>query len=86
MSFKQRQINLIFSIDGQEVYLEGLRSQAIISNPGGNNAAASLQLVVYGMTLEHMNKYSSTGSSTVAGALALGMIVFKFTVLPFIRF
>jgi len=74
MSFKQRQINLIFSIDGQEVYLEGLRSQAIISNPGGNNAAASLQLVVYGMTLEHMNKYSSTGSSTVAGALALNRI------------
>jgi hypothetical protein len=74
MSFKQREINLIFSIDGKELYLNGLRSQAIISNPGGNNAVASLQLIVYGMTLEQMNKFSSTGSTTVSGALALQRI------------
>jgi hypothetical protein len=74
MTFAKRQINIIFSIDGKEIYLDGLRSQAIISNPGGNNGAALLQLKVYGMTLAQMNSLSSTGSSTKSGALALNNI------------
>lgn len=74
MSFAKRQINLIFSVNGKEIYLQGLRSQAIISNPGGNNAVALLQLRVYGMTLEQMNSLSSTGASTNAGALGIGNV------------
>ena len=74
MSFYKRELDLIFSINGQELYLKGLRCQAIISNPGGNNSVASLQLRVYGMTLDQMNQYSSTGASTLAGALALQRI------------
>lgn len=66
MSYAKRQINLIFSTKDNEIYLEGLRCQAIITNPGGNNAAANLQLRVYGMTMAHMNELSSTGANLIA--------------------
>jgi len=67
MTFAFRQINLQFtSANGKTVKLEGLRCAAVITNPGGNSAFGQLQLQVYGMTLEQMNEYSSTGSNMVA--------------------
>lgn len=66
MSFAIRQINLLFSGSAEgKVSLEGLRCQAVISNPGGDNAIGTLQLRVYGMSLARMNQYSSIGSSLV---------------------
>ncbi len=66
MSFVSRQINLQFSgaVEGS-IIIEGARCEAMITNPGGDNATATLQLKIYGMTLEHMNQYSSFGSSFV---------------------
>lgn len=67
MTFAKRKINLTFtSADGTTVNLAGLRCAAVITNPGGNTAFGQLQLRVYGMTLEQMNQYSSTGSNMVA--------------------
>jgi len=66
VSFKQRQINLQFSGNGETLSLEGLRCAAMIMNPGGFNGFGSLELRVYGMTLAQMNQYSSTGSNQVA--------------------
>jgi hypothetical protein len=67
MTFAFRQINLQFtSANGKTVKLEGLRCSAVITNPGGNSAFGQLQLQVYGMTLDQMNEYSSTGSNMVA--------------------
>lgn len=67
MSFAVRQINLQFtSANGKTLKLEGLRCSAVITNPGGNSAFGQLQLQVYGMTLDQMNEYSSTGSNMVA--------------------
>jgi hypothetical protein len=67
MSFAVRQINLQFtSANGKTLKLEGLRCTAVITNPGGNSAFGQLQLQVYGMTLDQMNEYSSTGSNMVA--------------------
>jgi hypothetical protein len=67
MTFAVRQINLQFtSSNGDTVTLEGLRCSAHITNPGGNTAFGQLQLRVYGMTLDQMNQYSSTGSNMVA--------------------
>ena len=67
MTFAVRQINLTFSsADAEPLVLEGLRCSAVITNPGGNNAFGQLQLQVYGMTLDQMNQYSSTGSNMVA--------------------
>lgn len=66
MSFVVRQINLQFSgAETGTVVLEGLRCQAVIFNPGGDNSIAQLQLKVYGMSLEHMNQYSSAGANLV---------------------
>lgn len=67
MTFAVRQINLVFSsADSEPLILKGLRCSAVITNPGGNSAFGQLQLQVYGMTLEQMNQYSSTGSNMVA--------------------
>jgi len=67
MTFAVRQINLQFtSANGKTVKLEGLRCAAVITNPGGNSAFGQLQLQVWGMTLDQMNEYSSTGSNMVA--------------------
>ena len=67
MTFAVRQIDLQFtSSDGSAVVLKGLRCTANITNPGGNSAFGQLQLRVYGMTLDQMNLYSSTGSNMVA--------------------
>lgn len=67
MTFAKRKINLSFtSADGSVVNLSGLRCSAIITNPGGNTAFGQIQLRVYGMTLEQMNQYSSSGSNMVA--------------------
>lgn len=67
MTFAFRQINLQFtSANGKTVKLEGLRCSAVITNPGGNSAFGQLQLQVWGMTLDQMNEYSSTGSNMVA--------------------
>lgn len=66
MTFAKRQLNLQFSKNGNVlVSLEGLRCTALISNPGGNNGLAQLQLRVYGMTLEHMNQFTSTGANLI---------------------
>lgn len=67
MTFAVRQIDLQFtSSNGETVELKGLRCSATIQNPGGNAAFGQLQLRVYGMTLDQMNQYSSTGSNMVA--------------------
>lgn len=67
MSFVKRQIKLQFSGDNYyDVSLEGLRATAVVTNPGGNNAYGQLQLRVYGMTLDQMNTYSSTGTNFTA--------------------
>ena len=67
MTFAVRQINLQFtSANGKTLKLEGLRCAAVITNPGGNSAFGQLQLQVWGMTLDQMNEYSSTGSNMVA--------------------
>ena len=66
MTFAFRQIDLIFSTaEGQVVKLTGLRCAAIIEAPGGYIPYASLQMRVWGMTLEHMNQFSSTGANLV---------------------
>lgn len=66
MTFAQRQINLQFSNDQGAVELDGLRCEAIITNPGGYSGYGQLQLRVFGMTLNQMNQYSSTGTNMVA--------------------
>lgn len=66
MTFAQRQINLQFSNDQGTLELDGLRCEAIITNPGGYSAYGQLQLRVFGMTLDQMNQYSSTGTNMVA--------------------
>lgn len=67
MTFAVRQIDLQFtSANGEAVVLKGLRCSATVTNPGGNSAFGQLQLRVYGMTLNQMNQYSSTGSNMVA--------------------
>ena len=67
MTFAVRQIDLQFtSPNGETVNLKGLRCTATITNPGGNSAFGQLQLRVYGMTLNQMNEYSSSGSNMVA--------------------
>lgn len=66
MTFAIRQINLQFSNKKGEILdLKGLRCNAVINNPGGSAAFGKLHLQVYGMTLEHMNAYSSTGANLV---------------------
>ena len=65
MTFAQRQINLQFSGSDGIVTLPGLRCIAMITNPGGFNAFGQLQLRVWGMTMAHMNQFSSTGSNMV---------------------
>ncbi len=66
MTFAQRQINLQFSDQTQTLNLEGLKVQAIISNPGGDNMHNFLELRAWGMSLQQMERYSSTGSQTIA--------------------
>ena len=61
MTFAIRQINLQFSQDNEEpVNLTGLKCQAVILNP---SVLAKLQLRVWGMTLDQMNRYSNVGSN-----------------------
>lgn len=68
MSFVARQINLQFNSNGNidTINLSGLRTQVIVTNPGGNNSYGALTLKVYGMTLDQMNTYSSAGADFVA--------------------
>jgi len=66
MTFAQRQISLQFSGANGTVSLEGLKCSAIIANPGGSSAFGQLQLRAWGMTLDQMNEYSSTGVNMVA--------------------
>ena len=61
MTFAVRQINLQFFQDNEEpVNLTGLKCQAVILNP---SVLAKLQLRVWGMTLDQMNRYSNVGSN-----------------------
>ena len=66
MSFAQRQIDVAFSSGSGTVNLQGLRCAAVIMNPGGFVAYGQLQLRIYGMSLDQMNAYSSTGVNMVA--------------------
>jgi hypothetical protein len=67
MTFAARQIELTFTTPGATpLLLKGLRCGAIITNAGGSNAFAQCQLYVFGMTLDQMNQYSSSGSGMVA--------------------
>lgn len=67
MTFAIRQIDLIFtSPNDTPLTLKNLKCNAIITNPGGYSAYGQLQLQVFGMTLDQMNQYSSTGSKMVA--------------------
>lgn len=67
MTFAVRQIDLAFSTPDQQVLkLPNIKCVATITNPGGYSAFGQLQLKVFGMTLEQMNQYSSTGANLVA--------------------
>jgi len=68
MSFVQKNITLQFVSNNNVdlVNLVGLRTEVIVTNPGGNNSYGALSLKVYGMTLDQMNTYSSAGSNFVA--------------------
>lgn len=66
MTFVQRQINVQFSKGSTVLSLNGLRARVLISNWGGFNSTPQVQLRAYGMTLEQMNQYTSTGSNLVA--------------------
>ena len=66
MTFAQRQINLQFSSASQTVNLKNLRCHAVIQQAGGFMTAAQLELRVWGMTLDQMNQFSSTGSNMIA--------------------
>ena len=68
MSFVKRNIVLQFSNNKgtDEINLSGLRSVVTVTNPGGNNSYGALVLKVYGMTLDQMNTYSSTGANFTA--------------------
>ena len=68
MSFVKRNIVLQFSNNKgiDEINLSGLRSVVTVTNPGGNNSYGALALKVYGMTLDQMNTYSSTGTNFTA--------------------
>jgi len=66
MTFAIRQIELVFTTPNKNpIVLKNLRCNALITNPGGNSAFGQLQLQVFGMTLDQMNEYSSTGSRMV---------------------
>ena len=65
--FKKRIIQLQFADqNGKIVDMTGYRCQALISNPGGYEAYASLELRVFGMSLDLMNEYSSVGFNLIA--------------------
>jgi len=67
MTYAIRQIELVFTTPNKKpVVLKNLKCNAIITNPGGYSAFGQLQLQVFGMTLDQMNEYSSTGSNLVA--------------------
>lgn len=66
MTFAQRQINLQFSDQKRTLTLEGLRVKALVNVPGGVNAYAQLELRAYGMSLDQMNQFSSTGADMIA--------------------
>lgn len=68
MTFVKRNIALQFNSNGNinTINLSGLRTQIIVTNPGGNNSYGALTLKVYGMTLDQMNTYSSAGADFVA--------------------
>ncbi len=67
MTYAQRQINLTFQQpNGESIHLPGLKVAAIVDMPGGIQAMSSLQMNVWGMTLAHMNQFSSAGSQMVA--------------------
>lgn len=67
MSFQKRQISLQFTTaDDKVINLEGLRASLVTVNTGGTYPVASIQMRVYGMTLDQMNQLSSGGSKLVA--------------------
>jgi len=67
MSFAFRQIDLVFNTPNQTpLFLQNIKCLTTITNPGGQTAWGQLQLKVFGMTLDQMNTYSSTGASFVA--------------------
>ena len=65
MTYAQKQINLQFTTENDTVILEGLRCAAVILNPGGSTGLATLQIRVWGLSLDHMNQFSSTGAQMV---------------------
>ena len=62
MTFAQRVINLQFRKESLTVNLANMRCHAVISEPGGMVSGSRLELRVWGMTLDHMNEFTSTGS------------------------
>jgi len=67
MTFAIRQIELTFTTPNTvPLVLKNLKCNAVITNPGGYSAYGQLQLQVFGMTLDQMNQYSSSGSKMVA--------------------
>lgn len=67
MTFALRQINLVFTSPNKiPILLENIKCMATITNPGGYSAFGQLQIKIFGMTLDHMNTYSSTGANLVA--------------------
>lgn len=73
MSFVERAIDVQFTlaegmIEGENniVTLLGHRCEAIVSNPGGDNMVGSLQLRIFGMKQQDMNKFSTAGANPMS--------------------
>jgi len=62
MTFKKRVLKVQFTqSNGDIVDFSGYRIYAVIDNPGGYAASGSLELRIFGMPLDQMDAYSSTG-------------------------
>ena len=62
MTFKRRILQVQFTqANGNTVDLSGHRIYAMIDNPGGYEAFGSLELKIFGMSLDQIDAYSSTG-------------------------
>ena len=88
MTFQKRILQVQFTqANGDKVDLSGYRVFAVIDNPGGYNAFGSLELRIFGMSLDTMDTYSSTGftlndkkqSITVSAGYEGGAIAQVFT-------
>jgi hypothetical protein len=73
MSFVERAIDVQFTLaegtlqgDNNIVTLTGHRCEALISNPGGDNMIGSLQMRIFGMKAEDMNKFSTAGANPMS--------------------